>query len=129
MIKYINLVIVGVMVVLLTCLFGCESVSASYVGDWNPTKEVATFGYLTSIDLSARTFVLEDVRGAAVEDGCDVDGKVTFLCTDSDSIERLETEVSIGSPLIVTHEREEGALSDENPLVCEKWQFPDWFAN
>lgn len=97
--------IVGAFVVLLACLFGCGSVSGSHVGDWNPTKEVSTFGYLDSIDLSAQTFVLEDVSGAAVFDGRDVDGSVTFLCTDSDSIERLEAEVSIGSPLIVTHAR------------------------
>jgi len=104
-------------------------VSGSYKGDWNPTKEVSTFGYLDSIDLSAQTFVLNDVSGAAVFDGRDVDGSVTFLCTDSDSIERLEAEVSIGSPLIVTHARGEGAPSDVEPLVCEDWQLPDWFVN
>lgn len=121
--------IVGALVVLLACLFGCGSVSGSYVGDWNPTKEVSTFGYLASIDLSTHTFVLEDVSGAAVFDGRDVDGSVTFLCTDSDSIERLEAEVSIGSPLIVTHARGEGAPSDVEPLVCEDRQLPDWFVN
>lgn len=121
--------IVGAFVVLSACLFGCESMSGSYVGNWNPTHEISTFGYLASIDLSAHTFVLEDVSGAAVRDGRDVDGSVTFLCTDSDSLERLEAEVPIGSPLIVTHARGEGAPSDVEPLVCENWQLPDWFVN
>lgn len=95
------------------------------VGDWNPTQEKTSSGWLVEVNLEAGTFTLRDVEGCAKADGNDVDGVVVFGLSDRRDLEKLRAEFPLESQIVVEHERVEGLVSDAGQLKCLNYRGPE----